>query len=153
MPKKDSPAFKSKKEWEEYAWNKFLKKLASLKSDEVLKVVLESVITPKERQIIMKRVAVLDLIVKGKSYREMGNILWISPSTISAIKKDIGNKTGYRGRKEVLDEPGSDKKISIAAEFIKGFFMELIDMPLPRKVGRGRWGFLAYSGPKKKRNI
>ncbi len=45
------------------------------------------------------RAAVVDGIRSGKSYQEIGNELWSSPQTISAIKKAL-NESKYRSYRE-----------------------------------------------------
>lgn len=76
--------YNSRKEWEEANWEKLIKQPK----------ILESFITEYERHILVLRVAVVARLNNGKSYREISKELWLSPQTISSIKKAI-NKKGY----------------------------------------------------------
>lgn len=75
--------YNSRKEWESECWKNVVKDIA----------LLQSFITSYERHNIIMRVAVFQMISSGKSYKEIGKELWISPQTISGIVKSIkGNK-------------------------------------------------------------
>lgn len=67
----------SRKEWEVASWNKIV-----LSPD-----LLRLIITDYERRNIVMRAAALDRIALGKSYQEIGKELWLSPQTVSGIKK------------------------------------------------------------------
>ncbi|MEK9194497.1 MAG: Trp family transcriptional regulator [Patescibacteria group bacterium] len=77
--------FHSRKEWEVACWEKILK------SPELLRLL----ITSHERHNLVMRVAALDAINSGRSYRQISKELWLSLQTISGIKKAI-NERGYR---------------------------------------------------------
>jgi len=74
--------YPSRKEWEIGCWKHIAKTEASL----------WSFITHYERHNIVMRVAVFQKLVSGKSYREIGRELWVSPQTISSIVKSIKEK-------------------------------------------------------------
>jgi len=79
----------SRKEWEETCWRKILNS----------QDFLVSLITPYERHNFVLRAAVMDRIRSGKSYRQIGEELWLSSQTISVIKKAI-NSDGYQSYRE-----------------------------------------------------
>jgi len=82
-----------RKEWEDACWQKILK------SKDILKLLT----TPNERHNLVMRAAVIDAINSGKKYREIAEELWLSPQTISAIKKALkeNNYRSYRERGKI----------------------------------------------------
>ncbi len=81
--------YNSRKEWESECWKNIVKD----------KISLQSFITSYECHNIIMRVAVSQMINSGKSYKEIGNELWISPQTISGIVKSI-NRDKYQSYRE-----------------------------------------------------
>lgn len=89
MSQKDLPSmplpsnYFSRKEWEAALWRKILES----------KNLIDLLTTSYERHNLIMRTAVMDGIASGKSYRKIGEELWISPQTVSVIKKAIKEKT------------------------------------------------------------
>lgn len=75
----------SRKEWEAACWEKVLES----------KDLLRLLVTAHERHDLVLRATALDSISAGKSYKQIGEELWLSPQTISSIKKTINEKS-YR---------------------------------------------------------
>lgn len=104
IPKlKDYP---SRKEWEGAVWQ------IILKSEELLQLL----ITENERQDLVMRAAAAAGIASGKSYRKIGDELWLSPQTISVIKKALNEKVyksyAERSKKECKKKVWSPNKNS-----------------------------------------
>src|SRR3990167_831430 len=87
--------FKSRKEWKVYVWKKITEGLAKTNSVPEIERSLDMLLTAHEKEQMIKRVAAISFIKQGKSYREIGRILWLSPTTINAIRKSIRMKKGY----------------------------------------------------------
>lgn len=84
--------YPDRKSWEAACWEKISA------SEELLRLF----VTPNERHEIILRIAAGEGLLTGKSYRKIGEELWLAPQTISAIKKSL-RENGYRsypGRKE-----------------------------------------------------
>lgn len=84
--------YSNRTEWEGACWEK-------ISESEAL---LQSFVTPNERHEIVMRIAAVEGLFAGKSYRKIAEELWLSPQTISSIKKSLTEK-GYRsypGRNE-----------------------------------------------------
>jgi len=96
--------FKSKKDWEGYLWETVLENIARLNTERELKSFLNSLLSEAEKKNISRRLIVFSLLKQGKTYREIGEILWISPGTISAIKKSLINKENYRSKRGIYKE-------------------------------------------------
>ncbi|MFA5099054.1 MAG: Trp family transcriptional regulator [Candidatus Paceibacterota bacterium] len=81
--------YSSRKEWENICWRKILK------SEELLNLL----VTSDERHDLVMRVAAINGISAGKTYRKIGEELWLSPQTVSGIKKALSEKL-YKSYKE-----------------------------------------------------
>ena len=77
--------YSSRKAWEIVCWKEVIK------SEELLQLLT----TSYDRHNIVMRAVALDGLASGKSYREIGKEFWISPQTLSSIKKATDEKT-YR---------------------------------------------------------
>lgn len=142
--------FKSKKEWGESAWLNFLKDIKKTKSEKELKELLNILISAKEKNFITRRLMAVYLIKQGKSYREIGNILWISPTTISAIKRSVLKKSNYQARLPAIKFDKNRKKSEkFEIDFDFGLTMEnflrsasiWMEKYIPPKAGKGRWKY------------
>ncbi len=69
--------YPSRKEWEDACWEKIL----------TSKDLLQLLITSHERHDLVMRAAALDRLFLGKSYKQIGEELWLSSQTVSGIKK------------------------------------------------------------------
>ncbi len=138
--------FSSRKEWEEFVWQKLIEEIAKIQSKEKVRVFLESLISEAEKNFIIKRLIAMSLIKKGKKYREIGEILWISPNTISAIKKSIKSNALYTSRYKRTKKPKENRK---NVEYSDSVSIDLFEywakFPFPEKFGR-RWKFVNYQG-------
>ncbi|MDO8467268.1 MAG: Trp family transcriptional regulator [bacterium] len=86
---------KAAEEWQEVLWEELLDSILKMGSKQNAKNLLESLLCSQEKKMLLRRLAVLVLVSQGKSYKEIGEILWISSSTVSAIKKVAFRKTGH----------------------------------------------------------
>jgi len=107
MSKKESIAipsidnYSSREEWETACWRKILES----------KELLPLLITSHERRDLVRRAAAMDMLISGKSYQEIGNELWVSPQTISVIKKAM-NENAYRSYLERSHRERKKRKYS-----------------------------------------
>lgn len=88
---------RSAEKWSEQLWNGLITKISQLNSKEKIRQILEKLISENEKRMILRRLTAIALISSGKSYKEIGEILWLSPNTVSTIKKNIlGNHKSYK---------------------------------------------------------
>ena len=82
----------SRKEWQKNIWKLLLANLDTS--------VLNALLTESEKKNITMRAAAIERIMTGASYADIGKELWLSPQTISAIKKGVLEKqyTSHRIR-------------------------------------------------------
>ena len=90
--------FKSKNEWESYIWAKIVKGFAESNSAKEIEKSLDMLLTRHEKIQIINRASAISLLKREMSYREIGRMLWLSPQTISAIRKSIRSEGGYTSR-------------------------------------------------------
>jgi|SRR3989344_3896816 len=86
----------ARKEWEEKSWKVLVKRLATL-SERELDRVLKIIVSPQEQSRIVRRAGVLKMLGGRKSYSAVGEAFWISPQTISALRKSI-RENAYKSR-------------------------------------------------------
>lgn len=92
---------KHRTEWQGILWDKFLEKIAEAKTKKEIGLILDGFFSDYEKQNVTKRLAAIALIRKGKSYKEIGEILWLSPATISALKKNmIAGSGAYKSQRK-----------------------------------------------------
>ncbi len=87
--------FKSRKEWEKHIWSLLIKILVKANSTQEIEKLLNMLLTAHEKKQMIKRASAVSLLKQGKSYQEIGEILWLSPVTISAIRKSMHAQKGY----------------------------------------------------------
>jgi len=106
MPlRRDHP---SSKEWEAACWQKILES----------KELPQLLITAHERHDLVMRAAALDMLIAGKSYRQIGEELYLSPQTISGIKKAVSEKS-YRSYLERSKKERKRRKYSLDSAPVK----------------------------------
>ncbi len=81
--------YSSRKEWEDACWHKIIK------SEDILR----TLITSYERRNLIMRAAVMERVDAGKNYQQISEELWLSPQTISSIKKAL-KESSYRSYRE-----------------------------------------------------
>ena len=81
--------YKSRKEWEVACWKKIVKSPKHF----------ARLITPFERHQLVLRAAAFDCVRTGKKSSQIARELWLSPQTISSIKKAV-YKNGYISYRE-----------------------------------------------------
>ncbi len=127
--------FESGKGWEEKIWRGFLENVENANHKYKTEAFLDNILTKSEKRFISKRLAALSLIRAGKSYKEIGRILWISPCTISALKKIVNETTNYQSNREYSVKKRNEKserRRKIPPSTILDYWANL---PLPSKTG------------------
>jgi len=105
--------FKSRKEWENYLIERFLEIIKKIDSPKEIAIFLNKLLSNEEKNIISRRLAAIALLKEGKTYKEISEILWISPATISAIKKSILNSKNYRSNYEFYKKKKAEEEKNI----------------------------------------
>lgn len=85
------------KDTEQEVFNKLYQVLSDLRKPSNVKEFLEDVLTPVERMVIAKRLAIVLYLEKGKSYDDIKKELKVSSATIASLQKsiEIGGGDGF----------------------------------------------------------
>ncbi len=115
----------SAEKWTDALWSQLTKKLASTNSDTEIRKILESLMSEYERKMILKRLAVTSMVRSGNSYKQISEALWLTPNTISTIKKNIlGGAGNYRSYRKFYGEP---KQWSGDIKYEEPFWVQVTD--------------------------
>lgn len=116
----------------------FLKTLVNVKNDKEAKGLVESLLTPVERIMLTKRLAIAFLLEKGYKFREIQKVIKVSLPTIAAV--NIARQySGGEGYKNVVKKILRDEKIN---EFLEKSIHTLISIPATGSKGGGLWRYL-----------
>ncbi|TRZ64838.1 MAG: hypothetical protein D4Q79_00670 [Spirochaetia bacterium] len=132
------------KDWEIRAWLKFLENTKNVKSGKKLTEFFDNLLSENEKKIIIRRIVAISMIRAGKSYKEIGRILWISSKTISAIKKSVLNDYTYKSGRYYSEKSDEEKRKRIKPLSPRTIVDYWANMPWPTKSGKGRWKYLNY---------
>jgi len=115
--------------WQEQLWKKLLYRLSQTRSKEAVEYIFTKLLSDHEKRILLKRLAVMTLIKSGRSYREISEILWLSPNTVSMIKNNFFDSTlqhvsYYASRKKKARLGG---KQVFSKSFNDSIFVEIMD--------------------------
>ena len=131
---------KSAENWTKKLWLELMERVGETKNSEGVRKLIDHLLSEDEKKMIIKRIGVIALLREGKSYKEISEILWLSPNTISTIKKNIlGNDGNYKSYRKFY---GGPKKWSADMKYEKPFWedfnlLEFIDSMLPKYRGIG----------------
>lgn len=92
------------------AWDSFVRRIARAATRGEVERALAIFLTSNERAKIAARGAAIQLLQEGKSYRKIGDMLWLSPAIISALKKSLREGKGYVPRAARWKTAGRKKK-------------------------------------------
>lgn len=130
--------------WMNELWDQLASKLAKTNSEKEVKDILGRLVSDYEKTVILKRLGALTLVKSGLSYKKISEILWLSPNTISTIKKNaLGNNGGYKSYRLFYGGPivSGEIKFKKSKTFWDGVFdgvdlWDLLTNP-PRPTGMG----------------
>ena len=121
-----------------------LETIAGLTTKKSVSAFFEEFLTPTERIMFAKRLAVGLLIAKGYDYKEIGDLLKVSSSTIGDYSISYKYGKGYR---EVIDKIVRDEKIE---RFLLGLAEKLTEVGAMGGSKSGGWIYLRNQIRKKK---
>jgi len=133
--------FESGKGWEKQIWHRFLKNVENSNRNNRTAEFLDSILTESEKKFISKRLAALSLIKSGKSYKEIGKILWVSPCTISAISKIVNDLENYQSNREYRAKRKNEKRKGLRGLPPSTILDYWANLPMPSKTIKGKRKF------------
>jgi uncharacterized protein YerC len=89
---------KHRTEWQDFLWDRFLEKFSEIKTEDRRKAI-NTLFSNYEKQLITKRLAALILLREGKGSKEISDLLWLSWSTISTLKKTFLTPGVYKSQR------------------------------------------------------
>lgn len=117
-----SRKFLSPDVWERI-FNLFLETLTNIRKKQQLQNFLLEFLTPTERIVLAKRLAIAVLLAKGHDYAQISKLLHVTPPTIARISTQL--KYGNDGLKSVIADIFKRQEMQVIWEEIKG----LIEVP------------------------
>lgn len=115
------------------SWEVFTKTLVGIRSAQDAEQIISDLLTPVERIMLVKRLAIAFLLEQGYEYREIRHLLKVSFPTISMV--NIALKYGSNGYKKAVARILMDEKLK---ELLNKTAQALIS-PATRGKGGGVW--------------
>lgn len=94
----------------ERCWDIFNKTLIGIHNKKDAQIIISDLLTPTERIMIVKRMAVAFLLTQGYQYREISKILRVSLPTISTV--NLAVKYGKGGYNKAISRILKDEKLA-----------------------------------------
>lgn len=84
-------------------WHTLVQVFREVKTDEEVEILLNDLLTPGEKIMFSKRLAIAFLLSEGKTYAEVSKKLKVSFATINSVKNSkLRGGSGYRHLLEML---------------------------------------------------
>lgn len=115
----------------------FLKTLVNIKNPKDAEEFVESILTPVERIMLAKRLAIAFLLEKDYKYREIQRVIRVSLPTIASVnvvRQYMGN-----GYKKIISKILQDEKVK---NFLETSVLKLLSIPAKGNKGGGVWRYL-----------
>ena len=123
----------------------FLKTLVEVKNREEADQFISDFLTPTEKIVLAKRLAIAFLLEKGHDYRTIQQIIRVSAPTITSVS--IARKYGSDGYKKLISKILRQEKL---IEFFDEALVKILAAPSALERGRGVWTYLKRDAEKTK---
>lgn len=124
----------------------FLKTLVEIKSNEEADQFISDLLTPTEKIMLAKRLAIAFLLEKGYDYRSIQKIIRVSAPTITSV--NIARKYGKEGYRRLISKITRDEKLK---DFFENVVIKILNAPSALEKGRGPWSYLRDDVEEQKR--
>lgn len=124
----------------------FLKTLVEIKSSEEANQFISDLLTPTEKIMLSKRLAIAFLLEKGYDYRTIQQILRVSAPTITSV--NIARKYGSEGYKRLVSKIIKEEKLM---KFFEEAINKMLTVQSSLEKGSGVWSYLKDEVEKEKR--
>ena len=81
---------------EEKIYNTFWEAISQLKSEKEIRLFLNDLLSPTEKTMLAKRLAIAALIMKGYTYDDIKDLLKVSQETIAKVSLSVRANSGYQ---------------------------------------------------------
>lgn len=127
-------------------WEIFTKTLIGVRTSQDVDEITSDLLTPTERIMVTKRLAIAFLLNQGYEYREIGKILRVSFQTVANVNNTL--RYGNNGYKKVVNRILRDEKLK---EVLNKTAQVLI-APATKGMGSGTWRYLKQELQKKSKD-
>lgn len=124
----------------------FLKALVEVKNKEEAEQFISDFLTPTEKVMLAKRLAIAFLLDKGYDYRTIQKIIWVSAPTITSVNMALQH--GSDGYRKMVSKIMAEEKLG---EFFEDTIVKLLSAPAALEKGRGTWSYLKRQVEEQKR--
>src|SRR3989338_1286537 len=115
----------------------FLNTFVKIKTAEEADQFISDFLTPTEKIMLAKRLAIAFLLEKGYDYRTIQKIIRVSAPTITSV--NTARKYGSEGYKKLVAKIIREEKL---INFFEGTVEKLLSMPSELERGSGAWSYL-----------
>lgn len=122
----------------------FVKALVGLKSEKETDRFLNDLLSPTERIMLVKRLAIAFLLEKEYDHRAISNILRVSLATVVSVNQ--ARKFGSNGYATIINKILREEKLH---EIINKIGISLVSLPAKSAKGGGAWRYLKQELEKK----
>ena len=134
------------KEVYDRCWEIFTKTLIGIRDSKDTNENIGDLLTPTERIMLTKRLAIAFLLTQGYEYREINKVLHVSFQTVASVNNAL--KYGNNGYNKAVGRILKDEKLK---EILNKTAQVLIT-PATKGMGSGTWRYLKQELKKKSKN-
>ena len=127
-------------------WEIFVKTLISISNSKDADEIITDLLTPTERIMLTKRLAIAYLLTEGYRYREIEKILRVSFQTVAMVNNNL--QYGSNGYKKAVGRIRRDEKI----KEILNKTIQAVITPATKGMGSGAWRYLKHELQKKSKD-
>lgn len=122
----------------------FAKAVVGLKNKTETEQFLSDLLSPIERIVLVKRLAIAFLLEKGYDQRAISSILRVSLTTVASVNRN--RKFGSEGYNHVINKILREEQLS---DMINKIGLSLVSLPAKATKGGGSWRYLKQELEKK----
>lgn len=130
----------------ERCWEIFTKTLIGIKNSKDVDEIVSDLLTPTERIMLTKRLAIAFLLTEGYEYREIIKLLKVSFQTISSVNNSL--QYGNNGYKKAVSRIRKDERLM---DILNKTVQALIT-PATKSMAGGTWRYLKQELQKKSKD-
>lgn len=124
----------------------FIKVLIHVKNKEEAEQLVSDLMTPTERIMLAKRLAIAFLLEKGYHYGTIKDLIKVSSPTVATVS--LVRQYGSKGYKKLIDKISREETIS---KFLRDAAIKMVSLPAKSSKGGEAWRYLKQELEKEKR--
>src|SRR3989344_8188699 len=115
----------------------FLKTIVEIKNNKEADEFISDLLTPTEKIMLAKRLAIAFLLEKGYDYRTIQKIIRVSAPTITSV--NTARKYGSEGYRNLIERIVKEEKL---VKFLDDVIIKVLSIPAGKGKGSGAWTYL-----------